>query len=69
MKTILCVEGMHCGHCSNAVEKALRAVPGVREASVDLAAKKASVEAEDSVSADQLKKAVTDAGYQVVSIQ
>ena len=67
MKKIV-IEGMQCPHCSAAVEKALRAVPGVKEATVDLAAKTASVEAE-GVSDETLTKAVTDAGYQVVSVQ
>ena len=67
MKRELSIEGMNCGHCSNAVDKALRAVSGVREVSVDLAGKKATVEAEN-VTDDLLKKAVEDAGYQVVAI-
>lgn len=68
MKRVLSVQGMNCGHCSNAVEKALRAVAGVSQATVDLAAKTASVEFEGAVSDDMLKKAVTDAGYQVTDI-
>ena len=32
------VGGMSCQHCVNAVDKAVRAVPGVTGASVDLAA-------------------------------
>lgn len=69
MKTILSVEGMMCSHCTGAVEKALRAVPGVQDVHVDLAAKTAVVEAGTPVSGDVLKKAVTDAGYQVVAIR
>lgn len=68
MKRVLSVQGMNCGHCSNAVEKALRAVAGVSQATVDLAAKTASVEFEGAVSDEMLKKAVTDAGYQVTDI-
>ena len=68
MKKVLSVEGMNCSHCSNAVDKALRAVSGVKDVSVDLAGKKATVEAE-GVADELLKKAVEDAGYQVVAIQ
>lgn len=68
MKKELSIEGMNCGHCSNAVDKALRAVSGVKEVAVDLAGKKAVVEAE-GVADDVLKKAVEDAGYQVVAIR
>ena len=60
------IEGMMCAHCSGRVEKALNDLPGVT-ATVDLAAGTASVngDATDEV----LTKAVTDAGYTVVSIQ
>ena len=69
MKKIISIEGMNCGHCSGSVEKALRDVPGVKEATVDLAAKKAAVEADAEVTDETLKKAVTDAGFEVVGIQ
>ena len=38
------VTGMHCSACSNAVEAALRAVPGVRAASVSLVMRQATVQ-------------------------
>ena len=60
------IEGMMCAHCSGRVEKALNDLPGVT-ATVNLEAGTASVtgDAPDDV----LTKAVTDAGYTVVSIQ
>ena len=69
MKKTIRIEGMNCGHCSASVEKALRAVPGVTEATVDLAAKTASVSAEGGVADDALKAAVTDAGFTVTGIE
>jgi Cu+-exporting ATPase len=65
-KTIL-IEGMTCMHCSNRVEKALNAMEGV-SARVDLNAKRAKVTVDPSVSDSRLKDAVTEAGYEVVSI-
>ncbi len=62
------IDGMSCGHCSASVEKALRAVAGVREVSVDLAAKMATVQVDDTVTNDTLSKAVTDSGYTVIGI-
>ena len=59
-------EGMMCAHCSGRVEKALNDLPGVT-ATVDLAAGTASVNGD--VTDEVLTKAVTDAGYTVVSIQ
>ena len=69
MKKTLVIEGMSCPHCSRAVEKALGALPGVTSAVVDLAAKTATVEAENTVEDAQLTKAVTDAGYEVTAIR
>ena len=60
------IEGMMCAHCSGRVEKALNCLPGVT-ATVDLTAGTASVTGDASDEA--LTKAVTDAGYTVVSIQ
>ena len=63
------IDGMHCNHCSSKVEQALRALPGVHRVSVDLAAKQATVMASQEVLDEQLKKTVTEAGFQVVDIQ
>lgn len=68
MTTTLNIEGMMCAHCQGRVEKALKEVPGVTEVTVNLEAKNAVVTAEDSVSADALKAAVVDAGYEVTSV-
>ena len=60
------IEGMMCAHCSGRVEKALNDLPGVT-ATVNLEAGTASVTGD--AADDVLTKAVTDAGYKVVSIQ
>ena len=67
MKTMK-IEGMMCPHCQAAVTKALNALDGVK-AEVNLEEKTASIQAENTVSDDMLKKAVEDAGYEVVSIE
>ena len=69
MKKTIAIEGMNCGHCTAAVEKALRATAGVNDVSVDLAARQAVVDVADSVSDDQLKAAVTGAGFTVTGIE
>jgi copper ion binding protein len=64
---VLTVEGMTCNHCKNAVEKAVRGLPGVMTAEVDLAAKSLKVEYDAAQSTiNDIKKAVDDAGYKVV---
>ena len=68
-ETMISIEGMMCSHCTGTVEKALAGIDGVKEVSVSLENKNAVVKAEESVTAEALKKAVTDAGYEVKGIQ
>jgi Cu+-exporting ATPase len=68
MTKTLVVEGMMCAHCKARVEKVLSEVAGVTSAVVDLEAKTATVTAADSVSAETLSAAVTNAGYEVKSV-
>ncbi|GGE50808.1 heavy metal translocating P-type ATPase [Actibacterium pelagium] len=63
-KIILSVDGMTCGSCASRVNRALAAVPGVDEVSVNLAADTATVKlADGSVTAEALMAASTEAGY------
>ena len=57
------IDGMSCASCVARVEKSLRKVPGVRDASVNLANEKASVTAASGVSFAQLAAVVDKAGY------
>ena len=52
------VGGMTCASCVLHVEKALKAVPGVQDASVNLATEQASFRADASVAPDALVAAV-----------
>lgn len=62
------VQGMTCAHCQAAVTEALKGVPGVALAEVDLQRQQAKVGyEEDKVTADELAKAVEKAGYTLVS--
>lgn len=67
MEKKMMIEGMSCGHCSARVEKALNSLEGV-SAKVDLEAKCAAISTQGKVSDEQLKAAVVDAGYEVVSL-
>ena len=64
-KTVLEVKGMHCTGCAQTVEKSLKKVPGVEDASVTFATEKAVVVHRPEVSAEQLAEAVRAAGYDV----
>lgn len=61
MSTELKITGMTCGHCQTAVTKALKGVPGVRDARVDLQNGTAVVEGDADPS--KLVEAVVDEGY------
>ncbi len=63
------VTGMTCASCVMRVEKTLKAVPGVKQASVNLATEEASVNADASVTADSLAAAIRKAGYDVATIE
>ncbi|NCT81704.1 MAG: copper-translocating P-type ATPase [Comamonadaceae bacterium] len=63
------VTGMTCASCVMRVEKTLKAVPGVQDASVNLATEQATVSADNSVSAEVLTAAVRKAGYDVATSQ
>jgi cation transport ATPase len=69
MKKTLKVEGMSCGHCKAAVEKALKGIDGVDNAVVDLNSKTAVVELNKDIKNDVLSTAVTEAGYEVIEIK
>ena len=68
MKTkTLAIEGMTCAACSAAVERAVRKLPGVTEANVNLTAENLHLSYDESqVSLDSVVQAVDDAGYKAL---
>jgi copper ion binding protein len=67
MKKIIEIKGMSCGHCQARVEKALNEIDGV-EAKVELKKNRAVVTLTKEVDDNTLSNAVTEAGYEVVSV-
>ena len=57
------ITGMTCANCSARVEKELKATAGVREANVNLATEKATVQFDNSLTAENLIKRVEAIGY------
>ncbi len=67
-KLVLPIKGMTCASCANHVARALKKVPGVADAQVNLATEKATVTFEDgAVPLQDLIHAVRDAGYDVAT--
>jgi copper chaperone len=60
------IEGMSCGHCLNAVNRALSAVPGVRVEAIRIGRADVSFD-EATVALSQLEAAVAEAGYRGIA--
>lgn len=61
------IKGMHCASCTLAIEGALKKLPGVKNASVNFALKKAFIEFDpEKVKEKELLEAIKSAGYEPV---
>lgn len=60
------IEGMSCGHCLNAVQRALGALPGVEIESVQIGRALLRYD-EAKVTPDRIAGAVADAGYRATA--
>jgi len=68
-KTVIRIGGMHCAACAQTIERALKKEPGIIDAYVNFAAKKATVEYDSSkVSLDRIAEVIKEAGYEPVGI-
>jgi len=66
MEITLKIGGMMCGHCSGRVKKALEAIEGVEGAEVSHEKGTAVVTCTETVSAEMLKEAVENQGFDVI---
>ncbi|SBV97860.1 Copper chaperone CopZ [uncultured Eubacteriales bacterium] len=66
-QTILKVDGMSCEHCVKAITKAVGALPGIENVSVDLNGKTVTVTYDPTQSPlDTIKAEIDDQGYEIV---
>ncbi|GAA4836659.1 heavy-metal-associated domain-containing protein [Kitasatospora terrestris] len=63
--TVYTVAGMTCGHCEQAVGKAVAALPGVTAVSVDVKGGLVTVSAATAIDDEALRAAIDDAGYEL----
>ncbi len=61
--TTLAIEGMSCASCVGRVERALSAVPGLRDVAVNLASDSASLRAENAQALAEASEALASLGY------
>jgi len=67
MKTQYSIQGMHCDGCATKIAGALQKVPGVKSASVGLAAKSAVIDSDSEIPFSMLSQAVAALGKYVLS--
>jgi copper ion binding protein len=60
------VSGMTCGHCVSSVTEELTELTGVTDVSVVLDSGAVTVTSDRELDQDEVKAAVTEAGYQLV---
>ncbi|CAI8589268.1 unnamed protein product [Vicia faba] len=66
---VFCVMGMTCAACAGSVEKAIKRLPGIREAVVDVLNDKAQVQYYPSiVNEDKIREAIIDVGFEAKSM-
>lgn len=66
---MLNIKGMMCGHCENAVKKALEALPEVSSAVPDHTTGMTAVKLNGKADIKKMKAAVKEAGYKVLSVK
>ncbi|UJF16396.1 heavy metal translocating P-type ATPase [Jeotgalibaca sp. MA1X17-3] len=61
------IEGMTCASCAQTVEKTASKVKGVKEATVNIATEKINIKIDETIfSLEEMKKAISDVGYEVI---
>lgn len=66
-QAVLKVDGMSCNHCVNAVTKAVSALGGIEDVSVDLGEKTVAVKFDPAKSTlEAIKAAIDGQGFEVV---
>uniref|UniRef100_A0A831TKM9 Copper chaperone n=1 Tax=Thermorudis peleae TaxID=1382356 RepID=A0A831TKM9_9BACT len=61
------VPDVSCQHCIRAITSELEKIPGVRSVHVDLDSKLVTVAAEESVSDEQIRAGIEEAGYEIAA--
>ncbi|MFD8478365.1 heavy-metal-associated domain-containing protein [Kitasatospora sp. NPDC059673] len=61
--TAFTIEGMSCGHCERTVTAELTALPGITDVIVDTQAGQVTIESAQPLDDEQVRSAVTGAGF------
>ena len=65
-KQTFAIKGMHCASCVYTNEKALKTIPGVTGAVVNLATSKGTIMSDNVINPQAIKDAVAGVGYEAL---
>lgn len=68
-KTILCVEGMHCGMCESFVNNVVRGCAGVKKVTSSARKGETTVLSQNPLDTEKIKAAIEGKGYRVLSFK
>ncbi len=66
-ESVYTVAGMTCGHCVSSVTEEISQIGGVQNVAVELDSGKVTVTSDQPVAEDDVRAAVTEAGYTLVT--
>ena len=66
-EAVYTVTGMTCGHCADAVTSEITTLAGVQTVAVDVESGQVTVTSDAPLPIEEVRAAVTEAGYQLVS--
>ena len=66
-ESVFTVSGMTCGHCVSSVTEEISQIGGVRNVAVELDSGKVTVTSVQPIAEDDVRAAVTEAGYTLVA--
>lgn len=68
-KVTIGIEGMDCVSCASNIERSLNKVEGIKNPRVNLLMKKGYADCEDSITEEEIRKAVKRTGYKAASVE
>ncbi|HOA64070.1 MAG TPA: cation transporter [Bacilli bacterium] len=69
MKKVISIEGMSCKHCAMRVENSLKSLDEDAKVKVILKKNEAVFSSKNGIKDEQIKNAIEEVGYQVISIE
>lgn len=68
-KLKLTIDGMHCASCSSNLERSISSIKNVKEVSANALTGNCFVSFDGELSKDELKKAVSKPGFELIDVE